>query len=284
MPAIASDTWVIEPWARGIMPRVREFWQYRRLLRFFAVKAIQRLYMSTYLGWIWIFIRPLFPLLVKTMIFGALLAVPTDGVPYFLFLVTASTAWELFASATMWGTRSLDMNRGLLKQLYLPRVILPLAMMAPALLTFVIYMAVLAGAMIYFRITDGVFYLNVGPNLIWAPVALVLALALAFSIALWTSVPAMSVRDVRFTLSYVLGFWVFLTPVMYPMSAMSPQWQRWMLLNPMAPIVEAFKFGVLGVGTVEPWHLGVAALIILVVMSGGFIFFVRAEATAADRV
>lgn len=277
-------TWVIEPYSTGLRPRAREIWQYRRLARFFSVKAIQRLYQRTYLGWLWIFIRPLFPLMVKTIIFGGLLAVPTEGVPYFLFLVTSSTVWELFASATMWGTRSLDMNRSLLKQLYLPRLILPLSMMAPALLTFVIYMAVLVCAMLWFWIADGRLYLNAGPNLLWAPVAIVMAIAMAFAISLWTAVPAMGARDVRFSLSYVLGFWIFLTPVMYPMSAVSERWRPWMLLNPMAPIVEAFKFGVLGVGTVEASHIAIAAGLILVVMISGLIFFVRAEATAADRV
>jgi lipopolysaccharide transport system permease protein len=280
----AADEWRIEPFSGGIRPRAREIWQYRRLGLFFALKALEKTYQRTKLGWLWLLIRPLFPLFTKTLIFGGLFAVPTDGVPYFLFLVTASSAWELFASAVGWGTRSLELNRGLLKQLYMPRLILPLAMMSPAFLTFVIYLAVLAGAAAWFAVFDGRMYLRFGPNVFWALLAAVMAVALALAIALWTSVPALVARDVRFTVNYVLSFWIFLTPVMYPLSAVPPEWRRWMVLNPMAPVVEAFKFGLLGVGRVEPWQLGVSASIILVVLTGGLVFFARAEADAADRV
>jgi lipopolysaccharide transport system permease protein len=176
------------------------------------------------------------------------------------------------------------LNRGLLKQIYVPRLIMPIAMMTPAFLTFIIYLAVLAGAIAWYGVADGRMYLVVGPNLLWSAVAAVLAVLLAFAVSLWTSVPAMVARDVRFTLGYVLGFWVFLTPVMYPLSAVPPEWRTWMLLNPMAPIVEAFKFGVLGIGTVEPWQLAQSAGIILVTLVTGLLFFVRAEADAADRV
>lgn len=280
----APEPWTIEPLAAGVRPRLSEIWQYRRLTAFFGRKALQKLYARTKLGWLWLFIRPLFPLLTKTIIFGGMLGVASEGVPYFLFLVTASTVWELFSSALMWGTRSLELNRGLLRQIYVPRLIMPLAMMTPAFLTFFIYIGVLVVALAWYGVADGRVYLNAGPDLLWAPLAAVLAVLLAFALALWTSVPAMAARDVRFTLGYVLGFWVFLTPVMYPLSTVPPEWRPWMVLNPMAPIVETFKFGVLGIGSPEPWQLGVSAGVIAVVLAGGLLFFVRAEADAADRV
>jgi lipopolysaccharide transport system permease protein len=275
-PMTSREEWLIEPLSRGVRRRGRELWQYRRLIRFFGLKAVQKLYARTKLGWLWIFIRPLFPLLTKTLIFGGVLSVGSDGVPYFLFLVASSTGWELFASAVTWGTRSLEMNRGLLRQMYLPRLILPLANMTPAFLTFAIYLTVLALAFVWYGVADRRMY--------FAVAATVLSVTLAFAIALWTSVPALVARDVRFTVSYVLGFWIFLTPVMYPLSAVPPHLRSWMLLNPMAPIVESFKFGLLGIGGVEIWQLGVAALLVLVLLLSGLIFFARAEADAADKV
>lgn len=279
----SSERWTIEPWSRGIRPRVRELWQYRRLALFFGLKAIQKIYKRTKLGWIWILIRPLFPLMVKTAIFGGVLAVGSEGVPYFLFLVTSTTVWELFASAAMWGTRSLEMNRGLLRQIYVPRLIITLCNMTPALVTFAIYLCVLAGAFAWFGVADGHLYFR-PENLAWALLAAAMAVALAFAVALWTSVPALSARDVRFTMNYLLGFWIFLTPVMYPLSAVPEEWRRWMVLNPMAPIVETFKFGLLGIGVVQPWQLGVAAAVIFATLAGGLMFYTRAEADAADRV
>jgi lipopolysaccharide transport system permease protein len=280
----AAPEWRIEPWSRGVRARVREVWQYRRLALFFGLKALQKMYMRTKLGWAWLFIRPLFPLFVQTVIFGSMLKVGSDGLPYFLFLVTASAIWQLFASAVMWGTRSLELNRRLMKQIYVPRLIMPLSMMSPAFLTFAIYLGVLVGALIWYGVRDGHLYLHLGPELLLAVLAVIMAVTLALSIALWTSVPALSARDVRFTLNYVMGFWVFLTPVMYPMSAVPEQWRPWLMLNPMAPVVETFKFGVLGVGTIQAWQLGVSGALILLVLIGGILFFVRAEADAADRV
>lgn len=282
--AEAPPVWRIEPWTGGIRARTREVWQYRRLGVFFALKALQKLYQRTKLGWAWLFIRPLFPLLVQTIIFGGMLKVASDGVPYFLFLVTASTIWQLFASAVLWGTRSLELNRGLMKQIYVPRLIMPVSMMSPAALTFVIYLAVLAVALIWYGVAHRHLYLHIGPELLLAPLAVVMAVALALAISLWTSVPALSARDVRFSLNYVMSFWIFLTPVMYPMSAVPERWRFWMMFNPMAPIVEAFKVGLLGIGSIDARQLGTAGALIVAVLVGGLVFFVRAEADAADRV
>jgi lipopolysaccharide transport system permease protein len=281
----ATDTaWVIEPRAAGVAPRAREIWRYRRLGAFFGLKALQKLYARTKLGWLWLIIRPLFPLLVKALVFGGILGVGADGVPYFVFLVTATTIWELFATATMWGTRSLELNRGLLRQVYVPRLILPISMITPALLTFVLHLIVLLGAIGWYAVADGRNYLAAGVGAGWAILAVMMTLALAVALSLFTSVPAIAARDVRFTLGYVLGFWVFITPVMYPLTAVPESWRVWMLLNPMTPIVEAFKFGVLGIGTIHGWALGSAAAVIAFGMLAGLVFFVRAEAEAADRV
>ncbi len=278
----AGAEWAIEPRREGLLARLRDVWRYRRLLRFFGWKALQKLYARTVLGWSWLFIRPLFPLLVNTIIFSGVLGVGSGGVPYFLFLVTGVSIWELFATAVTWGTRSLELNRGFMTRIYIPRLILPIAMMTPSYLTFVINLAVLACAIVYYRLTTGVVYL-VPAKLGWAVVAMALAWLLALGISLWTSVPALVARDVRFTLGYVLGFWVFLTPVLYPLNV--PDKYAWLMpLNPMAAIVNAFKYGVLGIDVLNLRDLGIAALLATAVFVSGLWFFGRAEADAADKV
>ena len=277
-----GERWVIEPVQGHTLQRLRELRDYRRLTFFFGLKALQKLYARTYLGWAWLFIRPLFPLFVKTLIFGGLLAVGSEGVPYFLFLVTATTVWDLFSSCLMWGTRGLELNRGLLRQMYVPRLIMVVSNMTPAFLAFVIYLAVLALALVWYGVRDDQFYLTPG-NLGWAVLAMCMAVGLAFSISLWTSVPAMAARDVRFTVGYVLGFWVFLTPVMYPLSAWPEEWRPWLLLNPMAAIVETFKYGVLGIGEVQSLGLVISGAVILVNTVAGLVFFMRWELNAAVR-
>jgi lipopolysaccharide transport system permease protein len=284
LEANQPDVWVVEPRRQGIVPRAKEVWQYRRLLRFFGARAVEKLYARTILGWSWILIRPLFPLFVKTLIFGGLLGVASDGVPYFLFLVVGTTIWELFAQSTMWATRSLEVNRSLLSRIYVPRIILPMAMITPALLTLLIHVGVLLAALVWYRFSHGVWYIGAGTTVLWTIPAILLSILLAIAIGLWTSVPALIARDVRFTLGYIMGFWIFLTPVMYPLSSVSPKWQGIMALNPMTPLVEMFKRGALGVGTVNPVHVGTALTVIAIIGISGIWFFARAEATAADRV
>jgi lipopolysaccharide transport system permease protein len=274
--------WVIEPRREGLKARFRDVWRYRRLMRFFASRTLQKLYANTVLGWAWIFIRPLVPLVVNTIIFSGVLRVGSYDVPYFLFLTTGNSIWEFFASAVTWGTRSLELNRGFMSKVYVPRLIMPMAAMAPSYLYLGINVAVLACSLVYYRVTTGVNYLAF-LHLGWAFAALALTVVLALGISLWTSVLALQARDVRFTLGYVLGFWVFLTPVLYPLNVPA-KWQWAIALNPMAAIVNAFKYGVLAIPVLDLEHLGIAVLISGVTLASGLWFFNRADATAADKL
>jgi lipopolysaccharide transport system permease protein len=282
-PALARDEWVIEPRGEGARAVARDVWRYRRLLRFFAFRSFQKLYARTVLGWSWIFIRPLFPLLVTTLVFGQVLSVTSgSNVPYFLFLVVGVTPWEFFASNLMWGTRSLELNRGMLSRIYLPRLILPIAMVAPALVTFLIHLGVIAVAIFYYRWSTGMWFFQ--PALVgWAVQGFLLAWLLSLGIALWTSVPALVARDVRFTLGYVLGFWIFLTPIMYSLSSVPADYRWAFALNPMTSVVESFKFGVLGLGAIDSRQLLTSWGIALLTLASGLVFFSRAERNAADK-
>jgi len=277
-----SNVWVIQPRREGLVARLRDAWRYRALMRFFASKSIQKLYRRTVLGRSWIFIRPLFPLVVNTLVFGGMLRVGSHGVPYFIFLTTGTSLWDLFANSVMWGTRSLDMNRGFMSKIYLPRLILPVAAVAPAYVNFGISLGLLLISVVYYRVTTGVLYLT-PVHLGWALLSLGMTAFLALGIGLWTSVPALQVRDVRFTLSYVMGFWVFLTPILYPIN-LPPRWAWAISLNPMAAIVNAFKYGMLGIDVLSVRDLGIAALISIVIFVSGLAYFGRAECDAADKL
>jgi len=264
------------------MDRLRDVWRYRRLLRFFAGKSLTKLYKRTVLGAAWIFIRPLFPLVVNTIVFGGVLGVGSNGVPYFLFINCGGALWELFSQSVTWGTRSLELNRGFMTRIYLPRLILPVATMTPAFLNFAIHLGVLAVAITYYRVTTGVLYLAPS-HLGWALLAVVQASLLALGIALWTSVPALQARDVRFTIGYVLGFWLFLTPVLYPLN-IGPRYAWLLAFNPMVAPVNAFKYGVLGIGGVSATEWIISGVMTATTLISGLWFFGRAEADAADKV
>jgi lipopolysaccharide transport system permease protein len=279
-----ADTWTIEPRSAGVLARAREVWRYRRMFVFFADRAFRKLYQRTILGRAWVILRPLVPLLVRVVVFGALLDVgQSTGVPYFLFLAVGSAAWELFASALMWSTRSLELNGGILSRLYVPRLILPIATMAPALVYFAVHVAVIIGALIYYRFNDGVWYVS-SQWLIVAPVAVLLILLFALAIGLWTSVLGSGARDVRFGLGYMLEFWVYVTPVVYPLSLIPREGQWAIMLNPMAVFVLAFRGAVLGGEGPHPRQWAVAGAILVVALIAGLVFFHRAEAEAVDSL
>lgn len=284
MPQATTGTWSIEPRSGSVGARVTEVWRYRRMFLFFGERAFRKLYQNTVLGKAWIVLRPLVPLLVRVFLFGALLAVgTTTKTPYFLFLAVGTGAWELFASCVMWATRSLQLNGGILTRLYVPRVIVPLATMVPGFVYFGIHVAVIVGALLYYRLRDGIWYLDF-TWLMVAPVAVLLIILFAFGIGLFTSVLGAETRDVRFGLSFVLEFWVYLTPVVYPMSIVPGNVQWALMLNPMAVLVIAFRGAILGGEGPDPWAWACAIAIIAVILAAGLVFFQRAEAEAVDNL
>lgn len=280
--ALEAD-WTIEPRATGFVPRLIELWRYRRMFRFFAHRAVLKLYRKTMLGAVWIVLRPLIPLTVRVVLFGALLEAGDSKVPFFLFVAVGTAAWELFANCVMWATRSLDLNGGMLTKVYVPRLILPMVTMTPGLVQFGVNVGVIVCAIVYYRFHNGVWYLD--PTwLIAAPVSIVLILLLALSIGLWTSVLAIGARDVRFGLGYVLEFWIYLTPVVYPITFVKNHFQSVMMLNPMATLVVAFRGAILGGEGPEPveWFATIATIGVL--LAAGWVFFQRAEAEAVDNL
>lgn len=280
----ASEPWTIEPRSTRLDSRLVEVWRYRRMFGFFGQRALQKLYQNTVLGKAWIFLRPLIPLFVRVFLFGALLRVDSRSrVPYFLFLVVGSAAWELFASCAMWATRSLQLNTGILTRMYVPRLILPIATMVPALIYFAIHVGVIVVALVYYRFADGIWYLDT-TWLAAAVPAMLLIIAFALAIGLWTSVLAAQARDVRFGLGYALDFWVYLTPVVYPLAIVPGSVQWALMLNPMAVLVVAFRGALLGSEGPDPWAWVSATVTIAVLMAAGLRYFQRAEAEAVDNL
>ena len=167
--------------------------------------------------------------------FGGVLGVTAPGVPYFLFALVGSSVWDLFSSCLMWATRSLQMNRGFLGRMYFPRVIVPVATMSLAFVNFLIMLAVMAVAFGYYYVTDGRLYLAGWSGCRGRLGQYLVAATLGLGIGLWTSPMNAQYRDVRFTLAYILEFWALLTPVMYPLSAIPPQY-HWIVFIDPSPV------------------------------------------------
>jgi lipopolysaccharide transport system permease protein len=267
--------WVNEPTVPGPAATLGEVWRYRRFLKYLGFRAMRKLYARTALGWSWILIRPLFPLTIRVLVFGGLLGMTSEGIPYFLFLTIGTVPWDFFSSAVMWSTRGLEMNRKVLTRVYVPKVILPMATTMPSLFDLGVNVCVLILAVAYFRIADGTTYLSLGVHTIWSVIALVLLMLLALGIGFVTSIWGETARDARFTMAQVITVWFLLTPILYPASALTPQQQRWLVLNPVASYVEAFKYGLFGTQPPDPYRFGSALALTAIVFGFCLWFFLR---------
>ncbi len=279
-----SDAWVIEPRGEGVAARAFELWRYRRMLWFLAVRTIKDRYEGMTLGIFWLFARPLLPILIGGFVFGNLLGVPSDGVPFILFFMTGVVPWTLFERSILWGTKCLTQHRSLMKKLYFPRLISPIASVSPAAADFVIYMLLLAGVALYYLWADGVFYVKLGPGLLLALLMSVLAVFAALSVVLWTCVFQTRFAETRFTLRYFMQFWMYLTPVFYPISLIPPE-HRWLVyINPMASVVATFRWGIIGVGELPLVPLATSIVVAIVAMAAGIWFFTFSESSTIDKL
>lgn len=280
-----GDAWTIEPRGAGFVSRFRELWRYRYLLGYFAAQAIRSLYQRTYLGWSWMFIRPLFPMLIGTLVFSGLIGVDSGETPYFLFYLTGMAIWLLFEEGVIMATLSLRSGRRLLSKLYFPRLILPIAYLAPAAMHLLIYCTLLAGATMYFLAVDGKVYLAIGSPLLLTLAAIAMALVFALGIGLILAPMVGNHRDLRFGVRYSLRLWSYLTPIIYPITLIPEQWRPLAAINPMTTIAEMFKWGLFGKTDGFGFqYLAPTLIIMAVTLIAGLKLFTRAEAEAVDRL
>lgn len=277
--------WVIAPDAReGFIGRAREVWQYRRILWFFSHKAVQRLAAKTHLGYFWVFARTLGPLAIGSFVFGSVLEVPSGAVPYFLFFLTGQIPWNCFDGPLIRGSRGLEGNRALLTKLYVPRVILPLGQMAAGLVEPAIITLVYIGSLVYYRVNGGVWHVEATPRMLASAASVLLVVAFAFSLTLCTSVLQARARDTRFALRYVVTFWMYFTPVIYPISLVPPG-IRWLVYaNPLTAPVETFKWGLLP-GLEHSWGwFAYSVAVTAGTFALGVWYFARSESVTMDKI
>ena len=268
---------VIQPSRGWLSLPLGEWWQYRELLYFFVWRDVKVRYKQTLLGAAWAVLRPFATMVLFSIIFGRLAKLPSDGIPYPIFAYTALLPWELFALSLSSSSNSMVGARGIITKLYFPRMFVPMGSILAGLVDFAIAFVLLIGMMFYFDITPTFALLTL-------PLFLVFAVATALSVGLWLAVLNVRFRDVRYTLPFLTSFWLWATPVAYSTSLIPERWRTIYGLNPMAGVVEGFRWAMLG----KEGGLGslvlVSVLVVAVLLSGGLIYFHRMEKTFADLV
>lgn len=267
---------VIRP-SRGWVPlRLRELWEYRELLYFLVWRDVKVRYKQTVLGAAWAIIQPFFTMVVFSIVFGRLAGIPSDGLPYPVFAYCALLPWQLFAHALTESGNSLVANQNLITKVYFPRLVIPLAAVLAGLVDFSIAFLVLLALMAYYGIVPTAAILTL-------PFFVGLAVATALAVGLWLSALNVQYRDVRYTIPFLTQFWLFATPVAYPASLVPEPWRALFGLNPMAGVVEGFRWALLG-GPRPGALLAVSTAVVVVVLVSGLYYFRRMERTFADRI
>jgi lipopolysaccharide transport system permease protein len=267
----------IEP-PRGLLElRLRELWEYRELLYFFVWRDVKVRYKQTVIGVAWVILQPLMTMGVFTIFFGRLAKLPSEGLPYPVFYFAALVPWTYFAQALTNCTTIVVANQHVITKVYFPRLVLPLAAVCSGLLDFVIGFAV----MIILTLSFGI---HPPATVVLLPVFLLLAVATALGVGLWTSALNALYRDVASIVPFIVQFWMLASPVAYPSSLVPERW-RWLYgLNPMAGVIDGFRWALTGVGKPPGAQMVVSAIVVAVLVVAGLIFFQRVEGTVADRV
>jgi len=273
---------VVDPPRASVLRAVAVSWQYRAAWPYFARLYARRGYGGMFLGITWLFLRPAIPLALQTLIYGGVFKVTTGSTPYYIWITVTSASWQLFSHTAYYSTRSLEFAKKILRRMYVPRLLVISAVPTKGFQMLGIHLVFTVGGLIYYVFARGHFYLHLRlASLLALPGFIVIAL-LGLTVGLWTASISPKARDIRFTVSYFLGFWYFLTPVIYPVSRIPAGWRFLASLNPVTAPIELVKYAVFNQGTLTPTAFAVTGGYLLVVGGGGLLFFLRREQQALE--
>jgi lipopolysaccharide transport system permease protein len=258
-------------------------WRYRELLYFFVWRDIKIRYKQTILGASWAIIQPLFTMVIFSLFFGKLAQVPSDGIPYPLFSYTALVPWTFFANGVTLASNSLVNNADMIRKIYFPRMSLPIAAVLAGLVDFTLAFIVLIGMIIGFSIVPAANYdAQISLKVLWLPLFLLLGLVTTLGVSFWFSAMNAQFRDVRFVVPFLIQAWLFLTPIAYPSSLLPEPWRTLYGINPMAGVVEGFRWALLGTDTAPGSMMILSVLAAILILIGGAYYFRRMETKMAD--
>jgi lipopolysaccharide transport system permease protein len=273
--AVSPPVLHIRPAKGWIALRLRELWEYRELMWFLGWRDVTVRYKQTVLGATWAIIQPFTTMVVFSIFFGKLARMPSDGIPYPIFSYAAILPWTFFTAIVTSSSMSLLAGSRLIKKVYFPRLIIPLATVVTSFIDFAIAFVVLIGMMIYFQIAPTI-------NILFLPLFILLAAIAALGTGLWLAASNVKYRDVRYTVPFMVQIWMFATPIVYPSSLLSEPWRTLYGLNPMAGVVEGFRWALLGVDTAPGPMIVISSVVAITVFVSGAFYFRRMERTFAD--
>jgi lipopolysaccharide transport system permease protein len=275
--AEAATQWrVIEPPHGLITLKLRELWRYRELVYFLTWRDVLVRYKQAVLGVAWAVLQPVLTMIVFSVIFGRLIGVKSGGVPYPIFSFAALLPWQLFAGAMQRAGTSLVASASLITKVYFPRLVIPLSSVLGGLVDFCISFLVLIALMGYYHIAPTW-------HVLWIPAFVLLTLVTSLAIGLWLSALNVLYRDVQYIIPFLIQLWMYLSPVVYPVSYISGKARIVYALNPMVGVIQGFRWALYG-GQAPGRLLAVSVVVILILFVSGLYYFRRMERVFADVV
>jgi len=275
--AAGIPVFVIRPTRGWHFLDLRELWTYRELIYFLTWRDIKVRYKQTAIGVVWAVLQPLAMMLVFTLFFGRLAQIPSDGIPYPLFAYAALLPWHLFSRSISESTNSLVTDQRLIGRVYFPRMIVPMAVTLAAIVDFVIASGLLLILMLFYGVLPGV-------AVVWLPFFVFTLLATALGVGFWLSALNIEYRDVMYAVPFLSQFWLFVTPVVYPSSLVPEQWRVLYGLNPMAGVVEGFRWALLGTGNVDVPMVCISSAVAIFLLLSSIAWFRHQERTFVDAI
>jgi len=276
-PATALPVTIIRPSRGWISLNLHDLWEYRELLYFLTWRDIKVRYKQTVLGAAWAIIQPFFTMVVFSLFFGKLAKVPSDDIPYPIFSYAALVPWTFFANGLSQSSTSLVASANLIKKVYFPRLVVPISAVISGGVDFVLAFVVLLGMMLFYGTVPTA-------AVVWLPLLLLLALVTSLGVGLWLTAMNVQFRDVRYAVPFLVQAWMFATPIAYPSSLLDEPWRTLYGINPMAGVVEGFRWALLGSETAPGPIVLVSALVAIGLLVSGAFYFRRMEKTFADVV
>jgi lipopolysaccharide transport system permease protein len=274
----AEQLTVIRPSRGWAWINLRELWLYRELIYFLVWRDIKVRYKQTLLGAAWAILKPFLSMVIFTVIFSGLAKLDTDGAPPPVFYFSGLLPWVLFQDGVAKAGNSLVTGSSLITKVYFPRIAIPLASVLGGIVDFILAFLVLVGMMIYYGVRP--------TNAVWTlPLFLLLALVTALGVGLWLSALNVQYRDVGYVTPFLLQAWMYASPVVYSATLIPEGWARIAYgLNPMAGVVQGFRWAILGVGEPPSGLIIISILMALFLLISGMLYFKRMERTFADVV
>lgn len=275
-------TQIIEPHGHAFELKLGELWRYRDLIYLFVHRDFVAQYKQTILGPAWHFIQPLLTTIMFTIVFGKIAQIPTDGVPPFIFYMAGTVIWTYFSGVLTASSGTFTANAAIFGKVYFPRLAVPVAHLFSKFIAFAIQFFFFLCFLGYFMWQGS----DVGPNrwVFATPLLLLMMAMLGLGMGIIISSMTTRYRDLTVLVGFGVQLWMYASPIIYPLSTLPEKWQFWASLNPVAPIVELFRYSYLGAGTINLSMLAYSLAIILVILLIGIVMFNKVERTFMDTV